>query len=47
MPSKNEFNKQLEKAGYKRRRMHFSKNDNIYRWENLALFQDSGNVPQI
>lgn len=46
MPSKNEFIKQLEKAGYKRRKMHFSKYDNIYRWENLALFQDNGNVPK-
>lgn len=46
IPTKTEFTSQLEKAGYKHRRMHFTKSDNIYRWENLALYQDNGSVPE-
>lgn len=44
IPSKPKFNDALEEMGFHNHKMHFP-NSNIYRWENLALFQDNGNVP--
>lgn len=43
--TKNDFNKRLEEHGFHKRKMHLSQNDNIFRWENFALYQDTGSIP--
>lgn len=43
IPIKTKFNDALEEIGFHHRKMHF-KTSNIHRWENLALFQDNGNI---
>lgn len=42
--TKNQFNDRLEEYGFHKRKIHLPKS-NAYRWENFALYQDTGSIP--